>query len=120
MIGKAISHYTIIEKLGEGGMGQVYLAEDTKLDRKVAIKFLPQHFTTDTDSVERFKREAKATAALNHPNIITIHDIIETDDPATASKQICMIMEYIDGQSLRDFLNTNSEFPVTNLVSSAR
>ena len=64
MIGKTILHYKIIENLGEGGMGEVYLAEDTKLDRKVAIKFLPQHLTKDKDNVERIKREAKAAAAL--------------------------------------------------------
>ena len=88
MIGKTISHYKIIEKLGEGGMGEVYLAEDIKLDRKVAIKFLPKHLTKDKENVERFKREARAAASLNHPNIITIHDVIEEND------QICIVMEY--------------------------
>ena len=73
MIGKTISHFKIIEKLGAGGMGEVYLAEDTRLDRKVALKFLPLHFTANTESLARFEREAKATAALNHPNIITVH-----------------------------------------------
>jgi serine/threonine protein kinase/Flp pilus assembly protein TadD len=95
MIGKTISHYKITEKLGQGGMGEVYLADDLKLDRKVAIKFLPEHFSKDKDIVERFEREAKATAALNHPNIITIYDVIESDS------QICIIMEYVDGDSLR-------------------
>ncbi|MFN2176573.1 MAG: protein kinase domain-containing protein, partial [Anaerolineales bacterium] len=101
MIGETISHYKILEKLGEGGMGEVYLAEDLKLERKVAIKFLPQHLTKDKENVERFEREAKAAAALNHPNIITIHDVIETNGPTTADRQICIVMEYIDGQSLR-------------------
>jgi serine/threonine protein kinase/Tfp pilus assembly protein PilF len=95
MIGKLISHYRIIEKIGEGGMGEVYLAEDLRLERKVAIKFLPQHLTKDKENVERFEREAKATAALYHPNIITIYEIAEDDN------QTFIVMEYIDGQSLR-------------------
>jgi serine/threonine protein kinase len=95
MIGKLISHYRIIEKLGEGGMGEVYLAEDLKLERKVAIKFLPQYMTRDKENVERFEREAKAAAALNHPNIVTIYEIAEVDN------QTFIVMEYIDGQSLR-------------------
>ena len=66
MIGKTISHYKILKKLGKGGMGKVYLAEDTKLDRRVALKFLPSHFTTDAEVTARFKREAKAAAVLNH------------------------------------------------------
>lgn len=95
MIGKTISHYKIIEKLGEGGMGEVYLADDLKLERQAALKFLPQHLTKDKENVERFKREAKAAAALNHPNIITIYDVLETDS------QICIVMECVDGESLR-------------------
>jgi serine/threonine protein kinase len=105
MIDKTISHYKILEKLGEGGMGEVYLAEDLKLERKVAIKFLPQYMTRDKENVERFEREAKAAAALNHPNIITIHDVIEANDPTSADRQICIVMEYVDGQSLRTKIN---------------
>jgi non-specific serine/threonine protein kinase len=96
MIGKTISHYKIIEKIGEGGMGEVYLADDLKLERKVAIKFLPEHLTKDKENVERFEREAKAIASLNHPNIVTIYDVIEADN------QICIVMEYVDGDSLRN------------------
>jgi non-specific serine/threonine protein kinase len=99
MIGKTVSHYKIIEKLGEGGMGEVYLAKDTKLKRQVAIKFLPEHLTKDKENVERFQREAEATAALNHPNIVTIHDVIEEDG------HLCIVMEYIEGKSLRDVIN---------------
>ena len=99
MIGKNISHYKILEKLGEGGMGEVYLADDLKLERKVALKFLPHHLTIDKENIERFEREAKAAAALNHPNIVTIYDIIETQE------QICIVMEYIEGESLREKIN---------------
>jgi eukaryotic-like serine/threonine-protein kinase len=99
VIDKIISHYKVIEKLGEGGMGEVYLAEDLKLERKVAIKFLPQHLTKDKENLERFEREAKAAAALNHPNIVTIYEIAEDDD------QTFIVMEYIDGESLRDKIN---------------
>jgi serine/threonine protein kinase len=95
LIGKVISHYKILEKLGEGEMGIVYLAHDTELDRHVVIRFLPEHLTKNIENVERFKRKAKAAAALNHPNIVTIYDVIEADG------QICIVMEYVDGHSLR-------------------
>jgi serine/threonine protein kinase len=99
MIGKTISHYKIINKLGEGGMGKIYLAQDTKLKRQVAVKFLPEHLTKDKENVERFEREAEAAAALNHPNIVTIHDVIEENG------HLCIVMEYIEGKSLRDVIN---------------
>jgi serine/threonine protein kinase/predicted Zn-dependent protease len=96
MIGKQILHYKIKEKLGEGGMGIVYLAEDTKLDRMVAIKSLPQRIAANSEERERFKIEAKAAAALNHPNITTIHNIEEIDD------QLFIVMECIEGQELKE------------------
>lgn len=98
MIGEMISRYKIIEKLGEGGMGVVYKATDTKLDRTVALKFLPSHLSGSEDNKSRFLQEAKATAALNHPNIMNVYEIDEYDG------SLFMAMEFIEGQTLHSML----------------
>jgi eukaryotic-like serine/threonine-protein kinase len=108
MIGRTISHYRVLSKLGAGGMGDVYVAEDTRLDRKVAIKVLPAEFTRNAESVSRFIQEAKAASALNHPNIITVHDVGES------SEGRFIVMELVSGRTLRSMAGTDK--PLASLL----
>lgn len=115
MIGQTISHYKIIEKLGEGGMGVVYKAHDTKLDRDVALKFLPPSLTASPEELSRFEQEAKAISALNHPNIATIHDVDEFNG------QKYLVLEYITGGTmkakLKQLKSEDKEFSISEVIN---
>ena len=108
--GSTLSHYRIVSKIGAGGMGEVYAAHDTSLDRLVAIKFLHEEFSKDADKLNRFVQEAKAASALNHPNILTVHEIGSVDG------KNYIATELIDGQTLREHLSHKEPFQLNQIL----
>ena len=113
MIGQTIAHYKITAKLGEGGMGEVFLATDTKLDRQVALKFLPPSLQSDPESRERLLREARAVSKLNHKNILTVYAVESADG------RDFIVMEYVDGKSLKDLIDAKEPIPLDQILRMA-
>jgi len=109
-LGITISHYKILSEIGKGGMGEVYLAQDTKLNRKVAIKFLSEEFSKDSEKLNRFIQEAQAASALNHPNILTVYEIGEAEDTRYIAT------EFIEGETLRDALGKKESVPLNKVL----
>src|SRR6201997_5154222 len=112
LVGQAVSHYKVTRRLGSGGMGVVYEAEDSRLGRRVAVKFLPPEMAQDTQLIERFQREARAASALNHPNICTIHSIEQHE------RQHFLVMELLEGQTLAQLIG-RQPFPMDRLLPMA-
>ena len=113
LIGQRIGHYQVLSLLGAGGMGEVYLAEDQRLRRKVALKLLPARFTQEAERVRRFEQEARAASALNHPNILTIHEIGEVDG------RHYLVTEFIDGQTLRQRMKSGVRLEIREALDVA-
>ncbi len=118
MIGQTVSHYHVIEKLGEGGMGVVYKAQDTKLNRIVALKFLPHRKDTTKEDRTRFLQEARAAARLNHPNIATVFDFDVVDAPGSGNTYTFIAMEYVEGESLKTLIG-RGPLPTSHVLSIA-